>query len=244
MFSKRSGNFNRNAFKAKIKGKYMTEWLYAQKIEEVSAQHEGFKYEAFHELMQKLVDVKDENKIDSYLTISDVRLELTAKAHGSDLSAEEIRSNEFLEAGVESYANEIIDSAVINFYRKNTKGLENMVQLLKGVGSKLSPELFVLNESSEELINYISNSVEYHPEASDAEKKLVSNVVKNLIIKMISKDRHLEYLSDEANFERFENAVELAKAAGIIRAGEITLDNLLTGEINPRLPVELLEELE
>ena len=222
----------------------MAEWLYMQKIEEVSAQHEDFKYEAFHELMQKLIDVKDENKIDSYLTISDVRLELTAKAHGSDLSAEEIRSNEFLEAGVESYANEIIDSDVMNTYRANAKGLENMVQLLKGVGSELSPELFVLNESSEELINYISNSVEYHPEASDAEKKAVSISVNNMILTMMKEDRHLEYLSDEANFERFENVVESAKNAGIIRAGEITLDTLLTGEINPRLPVELLEELE
>ena len=61
---------------------------------------------------------------------------------------------------------------------------------------------------------------------------------------MINEDRHLDYLSNEANFERFENAVESAKAAGIIRTGEITLDTLLTGEINPRLPLELLEELE
>jgi hypothetical protein len=244
MFSKKSGNFNRNAFKAKSRAKYMTEWLYKQKIKEIAAQHEDFKLDAAYELMQKLVDVKDENKINSYTAISDLRLELTAKAHGSDLSAEEIRANEFLEAGVELYADNIIDSDIMDEYRLNTKSLEKMVALLAGVGSELSPKLFVMNGSSEELINYISNSVEYYPEASDAEKKAVSISVNNMIIKMINEDRHLDYLSNEANFERFENAVESAKAAGIIRTGEITLDTLLTGEINPRLPLELLEELE
>tara|TARA_Y100000034_G_scaffold37106_1_gene45629 strand:+ start:11741 stop:12475 length:735 start_codon:yes stop_codon:yes gene_type:complete len=243
MFSNKIQYSIRNAFKAKIRSKYMTEWLYAQRLEEVKEQHENFKLDAAYELMQKLVDVKDENKLDSYLAISDLRLELTARAHGSDLSAEEIRANEFLEAGVEKYASEVIPEEIMQKYKSNTKGLENMLTLLEGTGAKLFAQSFVDNESSEELIEYISNSVEYHPEASDAEKKDVSKVVKKLIVKMLKEDRHLEYLSNEANFERFENAVESAKAAGIIRAGEITLDTLLNGELNPRLPLELLEEL-
>ena len=81
----------------------MTEWLYNQKREEIAEQHEDFKLDAVYELMQKLVDIKDENKIKSYIAISNLRLELTAKAHGSDLSAEEISENEFLLAGVEQY---------------------------------------------------------------------------------------------------------------------------------------------
>jgi len=222
----------------------MTEWLYNQKREEIAEQHEDFKLDAVYELMQKLVDIKDENKIKSYIAISNLRLELTAKAHGSDLSAEEISENEFLLAGVEQYASKVIPEEFMQRYRSDTKSIENMVHLLASVGSNLSAQSFADNGSSEELINYITNSVEYHPEASDANKKEVSKAVKNHVGKMINEVRHIEYLSNEANFERFENAVESAKAAGIIRAGEITLDNLLTSEINPRLPLELIEDAE
>ena len=92
MFSKRSGNFNRNAFKAKIEGKDMAEWLYKQKVNEVSVKHEDFKIKAVHELMRKLSDIEDKNNLDSYNAITDLRLELTAKAHGQNLSAEEIET--------------------------------------------------------------------------------------------------------------------------------------------------------
>ncbi len=222
----------------------MVEWLYKQKVNEVSAKHEDFKYDAAHALMEKLVDIKDENKINSYIAISDLRLELTAKAHGQELSAEEIRANEFLEAGVEQYANQVIPEEVMQRYRADTKSLKNIGTLIAGTGAELSPDAFVINGDSEDLIDYIRNFAEYNSEASDAEKAESAKITNIMIKKLINENKHLEYLAVEANFERFETAVDLAKGAGIIRVGEITLDNLLTGEINPRLPLELIEDAE
>jgi hypothetical protein len=244
MFSKRSGNFNRNAFKAKIKGKHMAEWLYKQKVDEVKEQHKDFTLKAAHELMRKLSDIEDEGKIDSYNAITDLRLELTAKAHGQNLSAEEIRANDFLLTGVEKYADQVISPEVMRIYRSDSKDIRKIGNLIAEVGANLSPDTFVINGDSEDLIDYISNSAEYNSEASDAEKAKIAEITTIMIKKLINEDKHLEYLAVEANFERFENAVELAKAAGIIRAGEITLDNLLTGEINPRLPLEMIEGAE
>ena len=244
MFSKRSGNFNRNAFKAKIEGKDMAEWLYKQKVNEVSVKHEDFKIKAVHELMRKLSDIEDKNNLDSYNAITDLRLELTAKAHGQNLSAEEIKANEFLLKGVENYTNQVIPSEVMKLYRSDTKDPENIGTLISKIGAKLSPETFVINGSSEELIDYISNSAEYNSQASDAEKAKIAEITAIMIQKLTNEANHLEYLAVEANVERFENALESAKSAGIIRLGDITLDNLLTGEINPRLPLEMIEGAE
>ena len=99
----------------------MVEWLYKQKVDEVKEQHEDFKIKAVHELMRKLSDIEDKNNLDSYIAITDLRLELTAKAHGQDLSAEEIKANDFLLKGVEKYTNQVISPEVMNLYRSDPK---------------------------------------------------------------------------------------------------------------------------
>jgi hypothetical protein len=222
----------------------MVEWLYKQKVDEVKEQHEDFKLKAVHELMRKLSDIEDENKLDSYIAITDLRLELTAKAHGQDLSAEEIKANDFLLKGVEKYTNQVISPEVMNLYRSDPKNPKIMGTLLREIGADLSPGTFVINGDSEDLIDYISNSAEYNSEASDAEKAQIAEITTRMIQKLINEPKHLEYLAVEANSERFGNALESAKSAGIIRLGDITLDNLLTGEINPRLPLEMIEGTE
>ena len=60
---------------------------------------------------------------------------------------------------------------------------------------------------------------------------------------MINENRHLDYLSNEENFEYFSTAVTAAKDTGIIRADEVTLENILNGDIDPRLPLELIDEI-
>jgi len=222
----------------------MVEWLYKQKVNEVSANHKDFKIKAVHELMRKLSDIEDKNNFDSYIAITDLRLELTAKAHGQNLSAEEIKANEFLLKGVENYTNQVIPSEIMNLYRSDTKDPKNIGNLIARIGARLDPETFVIDGDSEELIEYISNSAEYNSEASDAEKAKIEEITTIMIQKLINEPKHLEYLAVEANSERFGNALESAKSAGIIRLGDITLDNLLNGEINPRLPLEMIEGTE
>ena len=222
----------------------MTEWLYKQRLGEIAEQKEDFMKDAESSLYLRLADAVYEDKIDAYLALNDLRLELTAKAHGRDLSAEEIKEDKLLLEGVNSYAKEIINPKIMEAYRSDHTNLENKINLIATLGSGISPENYVLEEPAEDLINYINNSVAYYSEATKNEKKRIPNDITKMFIKMISEDHNLDYLSNEENFDKFKRAIETAKKAGLIDVGEINLERILNGNLNSGIPIELIEEFE
>ena len=236
MFSNILKFLERNAFKPKIGAKYMTEWLYAQKLIEVGEEIGDFKTEAHYKLMQKIIDARDKNDAVAYNEINEFLLELTSKAYGHERTIEEINEDIPLRAGLMAHSSEIIPTEAMNNYRADPTNLANLNGLLNKLGDGLSPERFVINEGSENIVNYLTNSIDYHAEVEGETKELVENIIVSLMNSLITRPDHLAYLAE--NSEIINQVSDKLETAGLI--------GLINGnlpEMGARIGIENLEEL-
>jgi hypothetical protein len=207
----------------------MVEWQFNERIAEVSRQHENFKSDSDYELMQLLIDVRDEPNTIAYNKVNDFLLETTAKAYGKNHTIDEINNDIPLRDGLKLHSKEIIPEELMAAYRADPTKRENRAVMLANLGSGLKADKFVLDEDSEALMSYLNNSIEYHPEAQDEEKKSVEDLIVGLTHKLVADPVHREYLS--GNFNNFENTL-----SGVGRVG-------LTNKVLRNLGIDSLEDL-
>ncbi len=214
----------------------MTEWLYAQQIRAVGKEQEDFKTSAHYDLMQKLIDVRGENNPVAYNKVNEFLLETTARAYGHNHTIEEINNNIPLKAGLMMHSSEIIPKELMNNYQSDPTNIDNLNSLLNNLCEGLSPIRFVMNESSENILNYLRNSIDYLTEVEGEEKSVVGNVIVSLMNNIITKPNHLAYLSENQEIiEQVSNKLE--------RAGIIDLVNNALPEMGARMGINTLEEL-
>ena len=214
----------------------MTEWLYAQRISEVHEEQEEFKTNAHYDLMQILIDVREDSNPIAYNKVNDLLLETTSKAYGHERTIEEINEDIPLKAGLVMHSNEIIKTEAMNNYKADPTNIDNLNGLLNSICEGLSPDRFVINESSENIINYLTNSIDYHSEVEGENQIPVKKVIVGLMNRLITKPDHLAYLSENPELiEQISDKLE--------RTELIDLVNGALPEMGVEIGVESLEEL-
>jgi len=210
----------------------MVEWQFKERMAEVSRQHENFKNDSDYELMQLLIDVRNDSNASAYNRVNDFLLETTARAYGKNHTIDAINNDTPLRDGLILHSKEIIPKELMNAYQADPTNRENRAAMFANLGKGLNPLNFVLEENSDNLMNYLDNSIAYHSEAQDEEKKGVEEMILQLTNILTNKPAHRDYLS--RNFDNFENTI-----SGI---GRIGLTDRVTGEIGIDLE-NLMESL-
>ena len=207
----------------------MVEWQFKERIAEVSRQHENFKNDSDYELMQLLIDVRNDPNTIAYKRVNDFLLETTAKAYGKNHTIDAINNDIPLRDGLILHSKEIIPKEIMKAYQADPTKRETRAAMFSNLGKGINPVNFVLEENSENLMNYLDNSIEYHAEAQGDEKKEVERIISGLTSMLTNKPAHRDYLS--RNFDNFENTI-----SGIGRIG-------LTEKVLRATGIDSLEEL-
>ena len=207
----------------------MVEWQFNQRTAEVSRRHENFKNDSDYELMQLLIDVRNDPNAIAYNRVNDFLLETTARAYGHNHTIDAINNDIPLRDGLIMHSKEIIPTELMNSYQADPTKRETRAAMLANLGSGLKAPNFILEENSENLMNYLDNSIEYHSEAQGDEKKEVERVILSLTSKLITEPAHREYVA--TNFDNFEKSL-----GGVGRLG-------LTEKVLRATGIDSLEEL-
>ncbi len=207
----------------------MVEWQFDQKLQEVSRQHENFKNDSNYELMQLLIDVRNDPKATAFTRVNDFLLENTARAYGKNHTIDAINKDIPLRDGLIAHSNEIIPTEIMTAYQADPTKQEIRTLMFQHLGSGLKASTFIFGEESEALMGYLNNSIEYHSEAQGEEKKAVEDIIVGLTSTLVADPAHRAYLS--GNFNVFENAL-----SGVERVG-------LTNKVLRTLKVDSLEDL-
>jgi len=191
----------------------MVEWQFKERIAEVSRQHENFKNDSDYELMQLLIDVRNDPNTIAYKRVNDFLLETTAKAYGKNHTIDAINNDIPLRDGLILHSKEIIPKEIMKAYQADPTKRETRAAMFSNLGSGLKAPNFVLSENSDNLMNYLDNSIEYHSEAQVEEKNEVENVILTLTSKLTNEPEHRDYLS--RNFDNFENTIRSIGRIGL-----------------------------
>ena len=208
----------------------MVEWQFKERIAEVSRRQENFRNESDYELMQLLIDVRNDPNAIAYNRVNDFLLETTAKAYGKNHTIDAINKDTPLRDGLKLHSKEIIPKELMNAYQADPTKRENRAAMITNLGKGINPVNFVLEENSENLMNYLDNSIEYHAEAQGAEKKEVEDIITGLTTKLIAEPAHREYVA--TNFDNFEKSLSgvgrLGLTEKVLRAtGSDSLEDLM-----------------
>ena len=85
----------------------MVEWQFKERMAEVSRQHENFKNDSDYELMQLLIDVRNDSNAIAYNRVNDFLLETTARAYGKNHTIDAINNDTPLRDGLILHSKEI-----------------------------------------------------------------------------------------------------------------------------------------